>query len=220
MIENFLRQIQQDGLKIDTVYDIGACEGHWSWPLKTTVLTDSHFYLFEANETRRPRLQALGLPYYIGVLSNPGREYVEFFSKTTTGDSYYKENTSHYDKDTPVRVPCRTLDSIVKEAGLPIPNLLKVDTQGSELDILKGSEEILAKIDLVFLECPVIRYNLGAPNLQDYLDFMRNQGFIPTEVLQIHKNEYTIIQMDIMFINYKTKERLYGPNVFSRPLEG
>jgi FkbM family methyltransferase len=217
MIAEYLKQIQLDGLTITTVYDIGACEGNWSFPLKQSVLKDSYFYLFEANEFRRAALDSAGLPYYIGVLSNPGRDYVEFFSKATTGDSYYCENTAHYDDKQSVQVPCRTLESIVAEADLPIPNLLKIDTQGSELDILRGAESILDQVDLVFLECPIICYNLGAPNLQDYLDFMKEHGFVPTEVLEIHKSEHTVLQIDIMFINDKTKTRLYGPNKYIRP---
>ena len=214
----YLRNIQRDGLEINTVYDIGANQGQWSPAIKQTALPDSYFYLFEGNSRHEPQLKATGLPYYIGILSNPGRDYVEFYDANITGDSYYKENTVHYDNKTATRYPTRTLDSIVEECELPAPNFIKIDTQGSEIDVLQGAEKILPEVDLIYLECPIIRYNLGAPTIQDYLDYMREHGFIPTDILEVHNNEHTVLQIDIMFINIKTKERLYGKNQWSRPL--
>ena len=214
----YLIKVQQDGLKIDTVYDIGANRGHWSPAIKHNALPNSYFYLFEGNSRHEPALQATGLPYYIGILSNPGREYVEFYDTAGTGDSYYRENTVHYDDKTPTRYPARTLDSIIEDCELPVPNFIKIDTQGAEIDVLRGTEKVLNQVDLVYLECPIIRYNLGAPTMQDYLDYMRSQQFIPTDILEVHRNEETLLQVDIMFINMTTKERLYGSNQYSRPL--
>ena len=104
-LEQYLTSIQQDGLKIDTVYDVGANVGSWSTALRNSVLSDSYFYLFEGDPQHEQRLQATGLPYYIGILSDPGRDTVEYYQGgTSTGNSYYKENTVFYDDSVPVRM--------------------------------------------------------------------------------------------------------------------
>ena len=212
-LTEYLQQIQRDGLKIETVYDIGANIGSWSISLKNTVLKDSYFYLFEGNGDHRASLRNTGLPYYIGILSNPGREFVEYYKGgTSTGNSYYKENTIFYDDSEPVKLPARTLESLVAECEMPPPNFLKIDTQGSELDILRGAETILPQVDLVYLECPIGKYNLGAPNIQEYLEYMASQNFIPSDLLEIHTADHVLVQIDIMFINIATKDRLYGAN--------
>lgn len=215
-LDNYLTQIQQDGLKINTVFDIGANKGTWSMPMKAGALKNSYFYLFEGNPEHEPYLLQTNLPYYIGILSNPGRESVDYYTINGTGDSYYKENTPFYDGKTPVTVPARTLESIVAECDLPIPSFIKIDTQGSEIDILRGAETILPKVDLVYLECPIGKYNIGAPNIQEYLEYMASQNFIPSDLLEIHTADHVLIQVDIMFINIATKERLYGSNHTSR----
>jgi FkbM family methyltransferase len=217
-LENYLRQVQQDGLSIETVYDIGANNGYWSNAIRQLVLPNSYFYLFEGNAKHESALQSIGLPYYIGILSNPGRDYVDFYDSATTGDSYYKENTVHYDNKTATRFPACTLESVVQQGELPIPNFIKIDTQGSELDVLRGAESFLNQVDLIYLECPIIEYNLGAPTIQDYLDYMREQKFVPTDILEVHRNENVLLQVDIMFINNDTKNRLYGPTQWARPL--
>ena len=217
-LSSFLQEIQQRGLQIKTVYDIGANSGAWSTAMKQSVLRDSYFYLFEGNPRQKDNLDRTGLPYYIGILSNPGRESVEYYAANTTGDSYYKENTGHYDNQDSQTMPCMTLESLVQAAEMPVPNFIKIDTQGSELDILKGAETILDQVDLIYIECPIIRYNIGAPNIQEYLDYMRSQNFIPMDLLEIHTSEQTLLQVDIMFINKNTKDKLYGQNQYIRPL--
>lgn len=212
-LNQYLQQIQQDGLHIETVYDIGANVGSWSVALKNTALNSSYFYLFEGNPDHESSLRATGLPYYIGILSNPGRESVKYFKGgTSTGNSYYKENTVLYDHAESVNMPARTLESLIAECEMPVPNFIKIDTQGSELDILRGAETILPQVDLIYLECPIGKYNLGAPNIQEYLEYMAQQNFIPSDLLEIHTADRVLVQIDIMFMNIATKNRLYGVN--------
>lgn len=208
---DYLQQVQQDGLKIETVYDIGANNGLWAQTMQATALANSYFYLFEGNSEHTEILKSTGLPYYIGILSNPGRESVEYFKGgSSTGNSYYKENTVFYDNSVPVSLPARTLESLVVECEMPVANFIKIDTQGSELDILRGAETILPNVDLIYLECPIGKYNLGAPNIQEYLEYMASQNFIPSDLLEIHTADRVLVQVDIMFINVTTKDRLYG----------
>jgi Methyltransferase FkbM domain len=151
-------------------------------------------------------------------LSNPGREYVNFYNGSNTGDSYYKETTKHYDDQGSIRLPCVTLDALVKEHDLPLPNFIKLDTQGSELDILAGAESFLSSVDLIYTECPIVKYNHGAPNIQDYLDYFKRKRFIPVDILEIHRAENILLQIDIMFVSLQMKELFFGPNNFIRPL--
>jgi len=213
-LSNFLQRVRQDGLVINTVYDIGANAGYWTAEMKQTVLSGSKFYMFEGNALHYNSLANVGSPFYICILSNPGRDTVDYYVANTTGDSYYKENTVHYDNASVVPMPCYTLDSIVAQDKLPIPDFIKIDTQGSELDILRGAESILDQAKLVYLECPIITYNLGAPNINDYLEYMKSKGFIPMDALEVHTSEQTLLQVDIMFINLKTKNELYGEYKF------
>lgn len=213
-LSNFLQQVHRDGLSIDTVYDIGANAGCWTAKMKQTVLSNCKFYMFEGNPLHSRSLANIGSPYYICILSNPGRTTVDYYVANTTGDSYYKENTVHYATTESTSMSCYTLDAIVAQDNLPIPDFIKIDTQGSELDILRGAESILDRVKLVYLECPIITYNIGAPTINDYLEYMKSKGFIPMDVLEVHTGDQTLLQIDIMFINLKTKNDIYGEHKF------
>jgi len=218
MLHDFLRQVRQAGLRIDHVYDIGAWNGRWSQTVQAQALPEAEFILFEANPACAPALRRTGFRSYFGVaLSNPGRSSVQFFNGTNTGDSYYKETTRHYDAQGSITLPCITLDALKKADQLPTPQFIKIDTQGSELDILAGAESFVRDVDLIYTECPIIRYNAGAPNIQDYLDYFRSRQFIPVDLLEIHRAEGTLLQVDLMFMRRESKERILGPNHFIRP---
>jgi FkbM family methyltransferase len=216
-LNEFLFKIQQTGLSIDVVYDIGCWKGVWSYNLKNSVLPNSQFFLFEANPAYEQILSESGFPCFMAVLSNPGRESVEFYNGTNTGDSYYKENTTEYDNQGYITLPCITLDQVIKECSLPIPNFIKLDTQGSELDVLAGAESIINQVDLIFTECPIIRYNIGSPTIQDYLDYFKQHNFIPIDLLEKHISEETLMQVDIMFVRKEIKDKFLTPNIKLRP---
>jgi FkbM family methyltransferase len=216
-LTQFLTDVQNAGLKIDTVYDIGAWVGQWSREMKNTTLANSDFVLFEANPAYKSILNQSGFTTFCGTaLSNPGRESVVFYNGTNTGDSYYKETTKYYDEQGHIELPCMTLDQVRENLNLAIPQFIKIDTQGSELDILSGAS-FLNQVDLIYSECPIIQYNSGAPNMQDYLKFFKSLMFIPVAVLEIHIHEATLVQIDIMFMRKETKERIFGPNINIRP---
>lgn len=204
---NIINRTISNGLRIDTVYDIGACNGSWTNLVKRNALPDSKYYLFEANPHYLSDLLITGHSFYLNVLSSADREFVEFYPGCNTGDSYYKETTKWYDSITPTKMPCTTLDKMIENNNLPIPNLLKIDTQGSELDILSASTQLLGKTEIILCEMPIIEYNIGAPNISEYLSFFKKHDYIPVEVAQIHRAEDTVLQLDFVFVLRSAKER-------------
>lgn len=187
-------------VNINNVYDIGAYRGNWSNFLKKTSLNKSNFFLFEANIENQKFLKELGFKYFISVLSDKKKE-VEFYSKNLTGDSYYIENTNLYEKDLDKKITkTNTLNDIVEKNNIPLPDFIKVDTQGSEIDILKGGDKILSNCSLIYIECPIIQYNQNSPNFVDYINYMKSIDFLPYEICEVHYIDKVMVQIDILFL--------------------
>jgi FkbM family methyltransferase len=188
------------GLKINVIFDIGAFRGDWSKSLNETALKNKDFYLFEANEENKEFLVNSGFKFFLNVLSDQKKE-VTFFSRSSTGDSYLVEQTSFYQNDLkPILKQTVKLDDLVKKEKLPFPDFIKIDTQGSELDILKGAHQSISLCSLIYLECPIIEYNLNAPNLNEYISHLNSINFIPFDICEVHRIDNVVIQIDILFI--------------------
>ena len=196
-------------LLIDVVYDIGAYEGEWSYFMQNTCLKNSSFYLFEANNKHEHIIKSKGFKYHMGVLSDEIKN-VNFYSKDHQGDSYYLEQTNYYEKDLePLSLKTDTLDKIILEKNFKLPDLIKMDTQGSELDILKGASKSIDKCKLIYLECPVINYNKNSPNFVNYIEYLDSLGFIPLDVCDIAYVDKILIQMDILFIKKNLVNKIF-----------
>jgi FkbM family methyltransferase len=68
------------------------------------------------------------------------------------------------------------MDSVLRGTGIE-PDILKIDTQGTELDILRGAGELLKKVLVVELEVEFVPQYIDQPLFADVDQFMRAQGF-------------------------------------------
>jgi len=206
-IRNILALLQKNGFAISTVYDIGANKGRWSRDMKR-ILPGSNFFLFEANESHRKKLSSRGFTFFICVLGSK-EETRRFYSIGGTGDSLYLEKTKHYEELNSREVTTQTLKGLVQENKLPIPNFIKLDVQGAELDILTGSDGLLEQCHIIYMECPVLEYNAGAPTFDAYMKFMLERDYVPIQVLEQHLINGALTQFDILFVSKACLKSIY-----------
>ena len=160
------------------VYDIGACVLHWTRKAKE-AWPKAEYYLFDATESVKPFHIRSGHSWYNGVLTDSDNKLVEFYENLEHpgGNSYYMENSNSYNETHKRLKIGYTLDTIVKNNDWPLPDLIKMDVQGAELDILKGARICLSNCSDVILEAQHVDYNVGAPKVQDIILYMSTIGF-------------------------------------------
>ena len=183
---------------ISVIYDIGAHNGNFSKQVFNNFKSAS-VYMFEANSKKKQPKWSIGkYKWFNTVLSNK-KDSVKFYSNNSTGDSYYIENTKHYSEKDFIWVNTNTLNNVIMENQLPIPQFIKIDTQGSELDILCQTD--MSNCVAVHCEVPAIGqvYNHGAPTNQQYIDFFYQNGFTYKKLVKDIKKQKVTVQHDIIF---------------------
>ena len=73
-----------------------------------------------------------------------------------------------------------TLDSLVKEKKIPYPDFIKINVQGSELDVLQGGKRVLNNAKCLIVQTQDSSLNMNAPTTETVLDYLE-------------KNEWTYI---------------------------
>ena len=213
-LNDVIKKLFSHGYQINSVFDIGAHKGTWTTQYEK-LLPNAQFSLFEANPNLlRPPKLAKKHKWFNVVLSDPETKEVEFYSIRGTGDSYYKEQTHAYNNCTPQKLQTTTLDQLARDHSLIYPQLIKLDTQGSELDILRGAESIINHVDIIVTEAAVLSYNRGSPSFDDYIKYFTALDFIPIGVEEIHLSDNTIVQFDIVFLKNDVKIKYYGDKQF------
>lgn len=184
------------------VLDIGANVGQfheafkWKYPF-------SYVFSIEASPSCEEELKKVTSNYLIAMLAKDNSMY-KFYSRkedpTCTGNSMYREMTSFYSDEQL---------QILNQEGVKLSDLftddsefdlIKIDTQGSELDIISGGIELCKKAKGILLEVSLTPYNEGAPLYDEVISFMENLGFEPQAILEESRNHGSH-QQDILFIN-------------------
>ncbi|MAR05810.1 MAG: hypothetical protein CL862_01725 [Cyanobium sp. NAT70] len=207
MFEMLLNEIKKT-FEVNCIYDIGAHKGEWT--LEYFQKFTAEYHLFEANPRLPDPLLSGAHWHNVALSSEKGAR--QFFCRDGTGDSFYRENTKNYSNQVEFMLQVETvkLDHYVFERKLKDPDVIKIDTQGAELDILSGGLKCLANSKLVLCEVPVVPFNQGAPSFDDYLKFFTMRSFLPAGVDVLHLIDGVVVQLDIVFVNQSVHKTIIG----------
>lgn len=113
------------------------------------------------------------------------------------------------------KVPACRIDDLVEKYGATGPFVIKVDTEGGEMDVLGGATKTLEQTEMLILETRVRPY-LNAPVLLDVTDKLRSWGFLPYDFIDRNYNDAdgTLKQFDVVAVRengyFRTSEQ-YTP---------
>lgn len=200
--------LKRNNFTINSVLDIGAHAGTFTFECKNHY-PEAYYYMIDGNHITENYIKHSGVDYKICYLSDVVKNTIVYKTKLNafnTGDSLYRENTNYYSDVNLVtqNITTCTLDEIFKNEK--IFDFIKIDTQGSEMDIIKGGLEMCKKAQVFLLEASVYPYNLGAPMFDELKNFMKSIGFqyhkiifdIVSDIVS-DKKERTLIQHDVLF---------------------
>jgi FkbM family methyltransferase len=181
--KDFLQKLCRESLvSPKVIYDIGACLLHWTTAAQT-VWPSASYYLLDGFVEAEPLWIASGLPFYGGVLSDTEKEVAFYVNpQFPGGNSYYREigsAKSHllFPESSKRSVTTATLDSVRLQKNWPVPDLVKMDVQGAELDIYRGAQETLKTCQYLILELQHKQYNEGAPLAYHVIHELQKDGW-------------------------------------------
>jgi FkbM family methyltransferase len=203
------------GLKLSHFFDIGASTGHWSsWVSQD--FRDATFELFEplidhapdyklkmeATLAQHPNFRlhkvALGAECQkAGMYLYPGN----LVGSTALPLGYTPPDARR------VKVDMTTIDDVIEEFQLPVPQVIKMDTQGCELSILKGATRTLPQVDVLLLECWLTRgYGPTTPLLLEVADWLREFDFYLWDLGNPWRDPAgVLVAQDCLFLNARSK---------------
>lgn len=189
------------GFSPKKILDIGGNHGQW-FDLARATFPDAEILSIEANPLNYKRLSERNPNTKILLLGDQEKE-VEFHDNPTGdigcgGASIYKELTRFYKNSKSTTMQMKTLDSLNLEF-----DFIKIDTQGSELDIIKGGLNTVEKCMVIELELSVLRYNKDAPLANEVIAYMHEIGFCFYDILAHLYWGHRLNQFNALFINQK-----------------
>jgi FkbM family methyltransferase len=192
------------------VLDIGAYVGEWA-KMAREVWNESKIFMVEANSNVKKELEnALWADgFEIALLGDKKRKYVPYFAQAGgmgTGNSIFREQTYIFDDAKVRHLSMTTLDEVIEKRKIRNIDLIKIDTQGSELNIIKGGEKAVLGAEFILLETQNLEYNKGAPDIFEVMNEMKSLGFMLFDILEIHcLTTGVMFQIDLLFAKENSK---------------
>ena len=156
--------VNNDSKKEITVFDVGCFQGNFSRSLQKEIKKKTKYFLFDPN----PNLEIGDFQYHKLAFSND-KGSKKFYLNTFFPASGSSLNTIHV-KDKlwnftrklvtgnlnkqfeSFDVKTDTIDNFCNDQGIDFIDILKIDTEGSELDVLEGAKNMLNKTSIILIE--------------------------------------------------------------------
>ncbi len=198
-----LQNLKKKGFYPANVVDIGAYEGKWAKDF-LEVYPQSKILMIEAQEKKEIILKALkksnsNIDYTIALVSSSDNLEVNFLENETA--SHISFSTNENSNFTNV-LKTKSLETILSEKKIAIPNFLKLDVQGHEIEVLKGCLNVLAKVEICLLEVTLIKLADNDVLFTELNNFMDVLGFQIYDITQFIRRPFdkAMYQMDVIFI--------------------
>lgn len=202
-----LRALRDRGIEPATIVDVGAYAGTWS-QLAHAVWPGAHIIMIEPQSSCTDQLtriaRQVGADLHSELLGAVDGACV-MFNVMQSGSSVFAELSN-----IPRRAELRTVHSLDTLLGAANIDLLKIDAEGYELEILRGSMRSLRHVHIVLLEVSLIATNAGAPLIHDVLAFMHGIGFVAYDIAEFHRRplDRALNKIDLVFVRENSPVRV------------
>jgi FkbM family methyltransferase len=192
--------------------DIGANAGNWTYVLSQMNPALEHVVFFEPQSQYQEKLQSLSLPRVTKVVypCGLGEKAEKLLIKGGTASASFLDSEQQ-NKYFPAsiaqdqeEVEIKILDEIYARHDLPIPDVIKLDVQGFELQVLKGSINLLKKSKYLVIELSFRQFYREQPYLWEMLKILEDNKYIMVSKgfeWRYQENRSEILQMDAIFKN-------------------
>ena len=168
----------------DVCFDIGSHRGFIAGIM--AVSNASEIHCFEPNPENVTQIEKMiGLNpnhkfqlHQVAVSDSDGNAVFKIMPESSMGKlegSGFQETATGADE---ISVRVRTLDSMIAENAIPVPDLIKIDVEGAELGVLGGASELLKN------HKPLICLEFHSPELLDSCCEILHAAGYSTELLQ------------------------------------
>ena len=197
-----LQNLKRKNFRPSSVIDIGAYEGYWALDM-LEVFPSAKILMVEAQKNKASFLEKIKIAFpktdfSISLLSSEdGTE--KLFCHNETASHISQGSFAELESEVLVT---QTLDSLLKEKKFPLPDFLKLDVQGHELEVLKGANESLSHAEVCLLEISIFDFGEGTPLLLEMVNYMDSKGFQAYDISQLMRRplDKLLFQVDMFFV--------------------
>ena len=197
--------IRRLGFRPQTIIDVGVANGtpqlYAAFPDAQLILVEPLSEYFEGIAHLLERRRGVHIRAAAG--SREGELELRVEPRRTERSSHYSRHPLERSGDalTPRRVQVTTIDRIIADHAFPGPFGLKIDTEGAELEVIRGAAATLERTLFVIAEVGVLHGRFeGSYSFAQFIAAMDQAGFEVCDLLGIGRAPSShVVDVDLVF---------------------
>lgn len=197
----FYEDVAARGFRPSFILDVGANRGDWT-EMMLDIFPDADYLLLEPQHEMASRLDALESRHpnvtWHACAAGPEETTLELTVFDNLNGSSLVPDAAHAEGRERRSVPVHTIDGLVDGR---IPDLVKLDVQGFELEALKGASSLFGHTEIFVLEASLFRFYEQTPLLHEVIAFMKERGYVPYDIADYIRRTHdgALAQIDMAF---------------------
>jgi FkbM family methyltransferase len=191
LLETFFLNLKEMGLNPKHIVDVGA--NHGTWTRETLkYFPDAYYTLLEPQEWLKPSLQDLldandKIRFNaVGAGAQSGSFNFTIVHRDDSCSFRYSEEEAKEKGYKQVEIPIVTLNELIEGSNLPIPDIVKIDAEGLDIDVLKGADSLFGKTEVFMVEAGVFN-KVFDNSFLEMITFMDEKGYRLFEITDLNR---------------------------------
>lgn len=206
LLENFFTIIKEAGVDAKHIVDVGANHGTWTREA-LLYFPNAYYTLVEPQKWLQPSFQDLldsnsKISYHaVGAGKENGSFKFTIVDRDDSCTFKYTEEEAQKKGYKQVEIPVITLNSLLKENGSSIPDIVKIDAEGLDLEVLAGATDLFGKTEVFMMEAGIVNKQFNN-SLIEITNFMDEKGYRLFEITDLNRpfNPQVLWLVELVFV--------------------
>lgn len=191
LLSNFYNTLKKINFQPKHIVDIGANHGTWTREA-LRYFPDAYYTLIEPQNWLKESLQDIldinsKVQFHpIGAGEKKGSFLFTIVDRDDSCSFRYTKDEAKALGFEQIEIPVETLNDLLLKSNLPIPDLIKIDAEGLDIEVLKGASDFFGKTEIFMVEAGIVNKNFNNSFLE-LINFMDEKGYRLFEITDLNR---------------------------------
>jgi FkbM family methyltransferase len=191
LLFNFYNNLKKMGFTPCHIVDVGANHGTWTrealryFPEAYYTLLEPQNWLkksFQDILDANPKVQF----YPVGAGEKEGSFQFTIVDRDDSCSFRYSKEEAKEAGFEQIEIPVVTLNSLLSNSELPVPDIIKIDAEGLDIEVLKGASDFFGKTEIFMVEAGVVNKSFDNSFLK-LINFMDEKDYRLFDITDINR---------------------------------